>query len=262
MSTGAGKPVRYEKVPGGVALVMIDRPHVLNALDVATKVALGSAWRAAAEDHEVRAVVVAGEGDRAFCAGSDMKEMARTGRTASTEQLFGALPGLGVDVGKPVIAALHGHCLGMGLTLALHADLRVARTDTRLGLPEVAHGAISAVTSVRLPLMIPAGRAAQLLITGRTLSATEAADWGLVDRVVEGDATAEALSWAASIAASPAPALRHTLRLARSVLDAAVRARRTEIDAARAAVEASAEFTAGARGFGQARLPAPAQVTQ
>src|SRR5438552_6473558 len=136
--------VLLEKRADGVALVTLNRPHVLNALDVPAKERLGAIWQEIADDASVRVAVITGAGEKAFCAGSDIKEISRTGRMVSTETLMRAIPGVGVALTKPVIAALHGYCIGMGMTLALHCDLRLAATDALLGYPEVRHGMLSA----------------------------------------------------------------------------------------------------------------------
>src|SRR5260370_39469357 len=137
--------VLLEKRSNGVAVITLNRPQVLNALDVPAKERLGSIWQEIADDPAVRVAVLTGAGEKAFCAGSDIKEINRTGRMVTTDILLRAIPGVGVPLVKPVIAALHGYCIGMGMTLALHCDLRLAAKNTVLGYPEVRHGMISAV---------------------------------------------------------------------------------------------------------------------
>ena len=127
--------VLLEKRTDGVAIVTLDRPQVLNALDVPAKERLGEIWRELADDRAVRVIVLTGSGERAFCAGSDIKEINRTGRMVTTDTLLRAIPGVGIPLNKPVIAALHGYCIGLGMTLALHCDLRLAAPDTKLGYP-------------------------------------------------------------------------------------------------------------------------------
>src|SRR5215207_330408 len=156
--------VLLEKRGKGVALVTLNRPQVLNALDVPAKERLGEIWQEISEDSSVRVAVLTGAGEKAFCAGSDIKEINRTGRMVSTEGLLRAIPGVGIPLTKPVIGALHGYCIGMGMTLALHCDLRLAATNTVLGYPEVKHGMISAVSAMRLPQVIPAALAMEMLL--------------------------------------------------------------------------------------------------
>src|SRR5499426_3892943 len=191
--------VVLEKRANGVAVVTIDRPQVMNALDIPAKERLGEIWQEIANDPQVRVAILTGSGEKAFCVGSDIKEIARTGNMASTKTLMRALPGVGTALDKPVIAALHGFCVGMGMTLALHCDLRLAARNTVLGYPEVRHGMISAVSAMRLPQVIPSAQALELLLLARNISADEAWRWGLLNAVVD-DVEAEAERWAATIA--------------------------------------------------------------
>lgn len=265
-----GMAILYRCRPDGVAEITLDRPRVLNALDSEGKRQLAQAWRQAAGDDAVRAVLLSGNG-RAFCAGSDIKEMARDGRAVSTEELLQALPGAVEPFDKPIVAALHGYCVGVGLTLALHCDLRLCAAGTVLGFPEVRHGMISAVSAVRLPLMMAAGRALELLLLGETVSATEAERVGLVNRVVTaGDAAptgpgspdedraagavrAEADRLAQRLADLAPEALRSTKRLAGLALRRTLAALHDEIDGARRRVEASLEFAERAQAFAEGR---------
>src|SRR5712675_1173299 len=107
--------VLLDKRPNGVAIVTLDRPQVLNALDVPAKERLGAIWQDIADDPAVRGAVLKGAGINAFDAGADIKEINRTGRMVSTDTLLRAIPGIGVPLVKPVIAALHGYCIGMGM---------------------------------------------------------------------------------------------------------------------------------------------------
>jgi enoyl-CoA hydratase/carnithine racemase len=239
--------VLLEKRANGVAVVTLNRPQVLNALDVPAKERLGAIWQDISEDPRVRVAVLTGAGDKAFCAGSDIKEINRTGRMVTTETLLRAIPGVGVPLVKPVIAALHGYCIGMGMTLALHCDLRLAAKDTVFGYPEVKHGMISAVSALRLPHVIPAARALEMLLLARNISADEALRFGLVNAVVD-DVRAEAEAWAATIAGYSPAAVQATKRLA-TVSQRLSAAEQTEIEAARAMVESHDDYKEGAAAF-------------
>ena len=239
--------VLLEKRPNGVALVTLNRPQVLNALDVPAKERLGEIRQEIAEDAAVRIAVLTGAGPKAFCAGSDIKEINRTGRMVSTETLLRAIPGVGVPLMKPVIAALHGHCVGMGMTLALHCDLRLAAKNAVLGYPEVKHGMISAVSAMRLPQVIPSAQAMEMLLLARNCSADEALRMGLLNAVVD-DVRGEAEKWAATIAGYSPVAVQATKRLAmfkRGAFDAA----RAEIEVVRAIVESRDDYKQGAATF-------------
>jgi enoyl-CoA hydratase/carnithine racemase len=239
--------VVLEKRANGVAVVTINRPQVLNALDVPAKERLGSIWREISDDPGIRVAVLAGAGEKAFCAGSDIKEINRTGRMVTTETLLQAIPGVGIPLFKPVIAALHGYCIGMGMTLALHCDLRLAAKDTVLGYPEVRHGMISAVSALHLPQVIPSAQAMEMLLMARNISAEEALRWGLVNAVVD-DVAAEAEKWAATIAGYSPAAVQATKRLA-MFSQRTSEAERAEIEAMRALVESHDDYKDGAAIF-------------
>ncbi|MCC6890426.1 MAG: enoyl-CoA hydratase/isomerase family protein [Hyphomicrobiales bacterium] len=239
--------VLLEKRANGVALVTIDRPQALNALDVPAKERLGEIWQDIAGDGAVRVAVLTGAGDKAFCAGSDIKEIARTGRMVTTETLMRAIPGVGITLDKPVIAALHGFCIGMGMTLALHCDLRLAARNTVLGYPEVRHGMISGVSALRLPQVIPRAKALEMLLMARHLAVEEAHRIGLVNAVVD-DVQAEALAWADTIAGYSPVAVAATKRLA-LFTQRLSEAETAEIAAMRDLVESKDDFKQGASVF-------------
>ncbi len=239
--------VLLEKRANGVAVVTLNRPQVLNALDVPAKERLGSIWQEISDDPQVRVAILTGAGDKAFCAGSDIKEINRTGRMVATDTLMRAIPGVGVALVKPVIAALHGYCIGMGMTLALHCDLRLAARDTVLGYPEVKHGMISAVSALHLPQVIPSAQALEMMLMARNISAEEAWRWGLVNKVVD-DVQAEAETWAATIAGYSPAAVQATKRLAMFSRRTSA-AERAEIEAVRALVETHDDYKEGAAAF-------------
>jgi enoyl-CoA hydratase/carnithine racemase len=239
--------VLLEKRADGVAVVTLNRPKVLNALDVPAKEALADVWQEIADDRKVRVVILAGAGAKAFCAGSDIKEIDRTGRMVRTDTLLRAIPNVGIPLSKPVIAALHGFCIGMGMTLALHCDLRLAAKGTVLGYPEVRHGMISAVSALRLSQVIPSAAAMEMLLMARNISAEEALRFGLLNAVVD-DVRAEAEKWAATIAGYSSSAVQATKRLAtfsRRLSSAEL----AEIEGMRSFVESQDHYKEGAASF-------------
>jgi enoyl-CoA hydratase len=177
----------YE-LDGNLATVTIDRPDALNALNQELILELGLALELAEADLDVRALIITGVG-RAFVAGADIENLQRlgdgfSGREASLggQDLMNSLAALPF----PTIAAINGFALGGGLELALAADLRVASTDAKLGLPEVRLGLIPGYGGTqRLPRLIGPGRALDMILTGRHVGADEALSMGLVNRVVE-----------------------------------------------------------------------------
>jgi len=172
----------------GVLWVTINRPDKLNALNVATVAELARAADEAAADSSVHAVVLTGAGDKAFVAGADITELSTLGPEEAKE--FG-LRGQAVfakleRMAKPVIAAVNGYALGGGCELAMACHLRIAATNAVFGQPEVKLGLIPGYAGTqRLPRLVGRGRALELLITGRNVSADEALSIGLVNRVVE-----------------------------------------------------------------------------
>jgi enoyl-CoA hydratase/carnithine racemase len=247
VANGDDMSVLLEKRANGVAVVTLNRPQVLNALDVPAKERLGAIWQEISDDTSVRVAVLAGAGAKAFCAGSDIKEIKRTGRMVTTDTLLRAIPGVGIPLVKPVIAALHGYCIGMGMTLALHCDLRLAAKNTVLGYPEVRHGMISAVSALHLPQVIASAQAMEMLLMARNISAEEAWRWGLVNAVVD-DVAAEAEKWAATISGYSPAAVQATKRLAMFARRTS-QAERVEIEAVRAEVETHDDYKDGAAVF-------------
>lgn len=241
--------VLLEKRRTGVALVTINRPHVMNALDIPAKERLGEIWQEIADDSSVRVAILTGTGEKAFCAGSDIKEINRTGRMVSTETLRKALPGVGVPLMKPVIAAMYGYCIGMGMSLAIHCDLRLASTNAVIGYPEVKHGMISAISALRLPELISSARAMELLLLAKNINAEQAERIGLVNALVA-DVHAEAEHWATILAGYSTAALQATKRLA-TFTRRHSEAERAEVEAVRAWVESQPDYKRGAAAFAQ-----------
>lgn len=173
----------------GTALVLtLDRPDRLNALSRELIEQLGAAARTAATDPAVRAIVLTGAGEKAFCAGADLKERQALSKDQVREIVrlyrteFGALD----RSPKPVCAALNGVALGGGLELALMADLRVASKGALLALPETSLAIIpGAGGTQKLPRIVGEARAKEMILTNRRLTADEALAWGLVNRVAE-----------------------------------------------------------------------------
>ncbi|MBX3140795.1 MAG: enoyl-CoA hydratase/isomerase family protein [Trueperaceae bacterium] len=189
--------LRYE-VDGEVAIVTIDRQEALNALDQDVLFELGLVFELAAADSAVRALVLTGAG-RAFVAGADIAALRELGDAfAGRETSLGGqeVANTLASLPFPTVAAINGFALGGGLELALAADLRVAATSARLGLPEVGLGLIPGFGGTqRLPRLIGVGRALDLILTGRHVQAEEALQLGLVNRVAD-DALATAVALA------------------------------------------------------------------
>ena len=202
----------HVEVDGPVTTVVLHRPEARNAVDGPTAAALADAFRAFDEDDGQSVAVLYGEGGT-FCAGADLKAIGTERGNQVTEAIEGADGPMGptrLRLSKPVIAAIEGYAVAGGLELALWCDLRVAAGDAvlgvfcrRWGVPLIDGG------TVRLPRLIGASRAMDLVLTGRPVDAYDAERMGLVNRVVPvGTARAEAEAIAHQLAALPQTCLR------------------------------------------------------
>lgn len=200
---------------GAIAIVTIDRPQVLNALNSATLAALQRTLAGLQADDAVRAVVLTGAGGKAFAAGADINELAVLTPAGGREQARRGQQVLELveTLGKPVIAAINGYALGGGCELAMACTLRIAAETARLGQPEINLGLIPGYAGTqRLARLVGTGRALELLLTGEPITAAEAHRIGLVNRVVPAaDLMAEARKLAASLAAKAPVAIRYIL---------------------------------------------------
>ena len=231
---------------GGIFHILINRPQRMNALDVPAKKALGAAWREVATNNACMAVVISGAGEKAFCAGSDIKEMQETGQMVDTETLMDAIPGIGVVMEKPVVAALHGFTVGMGLTMAIHCDFRVAANGTKFSFPETKHGMLSGVSAVTLPGIVGEAAALDIMLSGRIFDASEAFRMGLVHQLVDGESSEiafnAALKLALQLASNSLLAMKLTKRLVLADRRRKVAEFASLIDNARLSVTDSTEF--------------------
>src|SRR6476661_4615713 len=200
---------------GAVAIVTINRPRVLNALDAQTIDELRRMILDLKHDDAVRVVIVTGAGEKSFVAGADINELAVQTPTGGREH---ALKGQHVfdvieNLGKPVIVAINGFALGGGCELAMACTLRIAADSARLGQPEINLGLIPGYAGTqRLARLVGKGRALEMMLTGAPVAAAEAQRIGLVNRVVPAaDLLAEARKVAAQLAASAPVAVRYII---------------------------------------------------
>lgn len=178
--------ILYEK-KAQLAYITINRPKVLNALNMATMEELRAAFTAARDDAEVRGVLLTGSGEKAFVAGADINELARHNPVEAKHYTHRGQSVLALieNLGKPVIACINGFALGGGCEIALACTLRLASENAKLGQPEVKLGIIAGYGgSQRLPRLVGKGSALLLLLTGEMISAQEAHRIGLVNEVV------------------------------------------------------------------------------
>jgi E-phenylitaconyl-CoA hydratase len=202
----------------GVALITINRPDRLNAMDAEHYEALSTAWMTVRDNPQIRVALVTGAGDRAFSVGADLKSFV-TQKPEIAELMLtqrGQLLNRGLEVWKPIIAAVNGFCLGGGMTLLLATDVRIAATHATFGLSEVKRGVFAANGGTqRLCQQLPHAIAMELLVTGDSINAQTAERWGLVNRVVpQADLLKTAFELARKIARNAPLAVQATKELA------------------------------------------------
>ncbi|HEX5853374.1 MAG TPA: enoyl-CoA hydratase/isomerase family protein [Solirubrobacteraceae bacterium] len=245
----------YTEDHGPVRHVVLNRPEKRNAMNQELLRALADALRAAADDSSVQCVVLRGEG-AAFSAGVDLEELASFAGDPTVlrpfRNVFLECANLCESMAKPVVCQIHRACIGGALEVALGCDLRVASSDSQLGLPEVKFGLIPDVGgSTRLPAVVGLGRAKELIMTARLIDATEAERIGLVNRAVPAEELAEATNALVEemlanshvavgrakrvIDASARPALAQTLEMEVSVQEFCVATMREQVRQAQAA---------------------------
>jgi enoyl-CoA hydratase/carnithine racemase len=177
-------------VEDGVALITVNRPERLNAMDGEHYKALSRAWTRVRDDPAVRVAIVTGAGEKSFTVGADLKSFVSAPRDLAEMWLTQSdlLLNRGLEVWKPVIAAVNGFCLGGGMTLMLATDIRVAAEHATFGLAEVKRGVIAGNGGTqRILMQLPHALAMEMLLTGDSIDAETALRWGLVNRVVRSD---------------------------------------------------------------------------
>jgi (E)-benzylidenesuccinyl-CoA hydratase len=180
--------VRYER-DGHIATITYNRPEALNAVNGELRRDLNAAWEELRTDDEAWVAIVTGEG-RAFCAGADLKDPGSA--VGNDEHSFWEVPSLtslesGMEIWKPVIAAVNGYALGFGLTMVAACDLVIASERAQFGFPEVQLGVPTVQGAVRMPRMVSWQNAMELLLWGDRIDAERAREMGLVNRVVPHD---------------------------------------------------------------------------
>lgn len=192
--------VLYDTKPP-IARITINRPEAMNAFDQATARELGRRLREFDKDDELRVAILTGAGDKAFCAGADLKKMHGASHGGGIGELWDderyQRLGQKLHLAKPVIAAINGYCLAGGLELALGCDIRIASTAASFGCPEVRWSILHGFGAMRLPQTVPLSVAMEMLLTGERIDARRAYEVGLVSRLVE---PAQLMSTATEIA--------------------------------------------------------------
>ena len=202
----------------GIALITINRPERLNAMDAEHYQALSRAWQQVRDDAAIRVAIVTGAGEKSFTTGADIKSFLTAPTDLSEmwltqrEQLLNR----GLEVWKPIISAINGYCLGGGVTLMLATDIRVASTTATFNLAEVKRGVIPGNGGTQRVLdQLPYPIAMEMLLTGDMMDAETAARWGLINKVVpQAELMSTAYAYAKKIAANAPLAVQAAKELA------------------------------------------------
>ncbi|MET0295465.1 MAG: crotonase/enoyl-CoA hydratase family protein [Phenylobacterium sp.] len=206
-----------------VTIVTINRPEVRNAVNSAVHMGVGTALKEADNDPNTWVVIITGAGDKAFCAGADLKAMSRgeMGQVSEEARAWGFAGYVMHHISKPTIAAVNGFALGGGTELTLASDLAVASENAMFGLPEVKRGIIAAAGGAfRIGRQLPRKIAMEMLLTGDPITARRAHELGLVNQVVpEGQALEAALKLAERIAVNAPLAVQASKRIAAGIAE-------------------------------------------
>ncbi|MEI7714601.1 MAG: enoyl-CoA hydratase-related protein [Mycobacterium sp.] len=221
---GTAGPAVVAERHGNVAVITINRPEARNAVNAAVSTGVGDALEESARDPDVRAVVITGAGDKSFCAGADLKALARRENIYHPDHGEWGFAGyVHHFIDKPTIAAVNGTALGGGTEIAMASDLVVAADSATFGLPEVKRGLIAAAGGVfRVMSHLPRKVAMELLMTGEPITASDAREWGLINEVVGGSVLDAALALAARITVNAPLSVQASKRIAYGVDDGAI----------------------------------------
>ena len=206
------------KVQDGIALITLNRPERMNALDAEHYDALSKAWQTVRDDPAIRVAVVTGAGEKSFCSGADIKSF--TARPPSLGEVMltqkSQLLNRGIELWKPVIAAVNGYCLGGGMTMLLATDLRVAAEHATFSVAEVKRGLFPANGGTqRIIQQLPHAIAMEMLLIGDAIDAATALRWGLVNKVVpQSELLPAAMEYAKRLSANAPLAVQSAKELA------------------------------------------------
>jgi len=260
-----GEATLYEK-KDHLAILTLNRPEAMNAMNAAMRREMGDAFVDFRDDADSWVLIITGAGDRAFCAGMDLREMAADlaagasgpPRGQGAPRVAEPVPSLmagNIEIWKPIIAAINGVAVGGGLETALACDIRIAADSARMGLSEPKRGIIPGGGGLaRLPRLIPIGAAMEILLTGDLITAQEAYRIGLVNQVVP---AAELMSAAKKMAERLAESAPLALR---AIKETVMKTRHMSLEEALPArfgpnVMASEDAREGTAAFGQKRKP-------
>jgi crotonobetainyl-CoA hydratase len=255
-------PVLVHRI-GHVMIVTLNRPEVRNAVNLKVSLDVGHALDEADNDPAVRAVIVTSAGDQSFCAGADLKALSRGEPIRPSEGREAAWGFAGLvrhPISKPVIAAVNGPALGGGTEIVLACDLAVAADTATFGLPEVKRGIYAGAGGIlRLPAQIPHKAAMYHILTGEPMSARQALEFGLVNKVVpKSDVLKTALDIADRIGVNAPLSVQASKRIALGIRDSVIESERTAWalnDDEGKKIMASEDAREGPRAFAEKRAP-------
>ncbi len=218
--------IDFELDESGVATITINRPERRNAMDAEHYQGLSDAWGRVRDDPAIRCAIITGAGDKSFTAGADLKSF--VGRPTEMWEFFltqkGQILNRGLEVWKPIIAAVNGFCIGGGTTLLLATDIRIAVPHATFGLAEVKRGVIAGNGGTqRIMQQLPYPIAMEMLLTGDPIDAEQAARWGLINKVVpQAELMSTARAYAKRISANAPLAVQAAKELALRSRDASL----------------------------------------
>ncbi len=242
---------------GHLTIITLDRPEARNALNAEAQRQMAAAMDAFAADDEQWVVIVTASGDKAFCAGHDLKQQAESGDMYTPSSGFGGMTARS-DLAKPVIVAVNGSAFGGGFEMVLAADIVVAVESAVFALPEPLVGLAALAGGIqRLPRVVGTRRAMGILLTGRRVSAQEALEFGIINEVVADDVLGAAKRWADQILACSPMSIRATKEavLRSEALDTGTAMKQEWFWPAMVAMFSSKDVHEGPRAFAQKRKP-------
>ena len=257
MATEVEQHVKVE-VEAGIGWIRLNRPEKMNAMDMEMYASISDRLREIDSRDDIRVGVITGAGDRAFTAGADLVRMHGTAESAEAgwSSMRATRFDLGLEVQKPLIAAVNGYCLAGGLELALVCDIRVASENAQFGCPEVKWNLLHGFGAQRLPDIVGLSNAMYLLLTGSFIDAREAHRMGLVQEVVAPDQLLPRVNLlAATICANGPMAVRMTKELALRSRDLTLPDGIRLYQALNRLVELSDDLEEGTRAFAEKRAP-------
>jgi len=250
--------VHYD-IKDRIAAITLNRPNVLNARHPPLNAELEDIWADVIDNDDVWVVILTGAGDRAFCAGSDLKYRVSEADEHALRRPIAPQTSLMDRCFKPIIAAVKGYAIGGGLELALGCDIIVAAENSQFGLPEARHSLLADAGGVtKLPRRIPYHLAMSMILTGRFVTAAEAHDMGLVNEVVTIDGVLPtARRWATQILECGPLALQAAKQAVVSTLDLPPEAALNRIESLEAVrrLRNSEDYIEGPRAFAEKRKP-------